>query len=63
MLWNIQDILKIFSRKQREQNRMILDLLGDFFKLNDKDISPEKKDALKLTIQNKINEYKKINEK
>ena len=62
MLWQIQDILKILSRKHREQNRMILDLLGDFFKLNEANLSPEKKDALKATIQNKITEYKKINE-
>lgn len=62
MLWQIQDILKILSRKHREQNRMILDLLGDFFKMNEANLSPEKKDALKATIQNKITEYKKINE-
>ena len=61
MLWNLQDLVMIFSRRQREQNRMILDLLGDFFKLNEANLSPEKKDALKATIQNKITEYKKIN--
>ncbi len=61
MLWNIQDIIKIFSRRQREQNRMILDLTNDFLLLCDTTLSKDKKDALKLTIQNKIDEYKKLN--
>jgi hypothetical protein len=51
------DVIKSNKRITKQQNLMFLDLLGDFSKLVEENISPDERKSIREEINTKINNY------